>query len=129
MNYEKKFNAVPVSVDDLYLAVSEVHKMAEEKCDWEGRMLTLGLIFDGDSDKSQAVDMRLTALANIVSAGVLPVETVVFEGEGAQVAPCVWQAAAIAHFKVDEASHAAEFERQQFLDMARTLATKPEARH
>jgi hypothetical protein len=65
-------NAVFVTIDDMFLASAEIHKLPSEDRNWEGRMNCLTQIFRGRRDKAFVVNARLEAMARLVSAGKLP---------------------------------------------------------
>ena len=65
-------NAVLVSVDDMFLASAEIHKLPVETCNREARTRCLKRVFGERSDMVFVVNARLEAMARLVGAGKLP---------------------------------------------------------
>lgn len=116
-DFEGVLNAVPVSVEDLHIAVHEVHKSNPKSAEVEARLLTLAEVFGGHREKGAAVEARLTAMANIVATGALPDNVVsVVDGGAVDVGLPVWQAAATLPLIVDEEVGDVEFDARAFVD-------------
>lgn len=71
-NLIARVNTVDVSVDDLLLASDEIHKLAPDQRDWEGRAICTARLFRGEHYKAFAVTSRLEAMAKLISSGELP---------------------------------------------------------
>jgi hypothetical protein len=117
LDFQGLLNAVPVSVEDLHLAVHEVHKSCPRSAEVETRLVRLAGVFGGQREKGAAVEARLTAMANIVSTGALPAHVVsVVDGGAVDVGLPVWQAAATLPLIVVEEVGDVEFDAREFLD-------------
>jgi hypothetical protein len=68
-NLIARVNAVPVTVEDMYLAVAEIHKLPLKTCNREARTRSLARIFNGQTYKVIAVNSRLEAMGEVVRSG------------------------------------------------------------
>ena len=68
-NLIARVNAVPVTVEDMYLAVAEIQKLPLETCNREARTRCLARIFNGQDYKVIAVNYRLEAMGQVVRSG------------------------------------------------------------
>lgn len=97
MKMALELNAVRVTMKDLLLASSEVHKLPPEDRDWEGRLHLMVRLFPGEGKKASAVDLRLTAMSNLVRRGVLANWVVPESADGStRIAEPVWRTTATA---------------------------------
>lgn len=127
-DFQGLLNAVPVSVEDLHIAVQEVHKACPKSADVETRLCTLSGIFGGHREKGAAVEARLTAMANVVATGALPKDVIaVVDGGAVDLMLPVWQAAATLPLIVDEEVGDVEFDARAFLDATVQFAGHPAA--
>ena len=68
-NLIARLNAVSVTVEDLHLAVAEIHKLPLQTCNREARTRCLARIFNGQDYKVIAVNYRLEAMGEVVRSG------------------------------------------------------------
>ena len=61
--WKADLNRVEVSVDDLRRAAHEVHQLAPEDRNWEGRLFAMVRVFKGEPNKGLAVEYRLVAMS------------------------------------------------------------------
>ena len=66
-----RLNAVPVKVEDLFLAAAEIQKLPLETCNRAARVRCAAQIFNECDYKAVAVNSRLEAMARIVKSAKL----------------------------------------------------------
>lgn len=108
-------NAVRVSMKDLLLASSEVHKLPPEDRDWDGRLHLMVRLFPGERLKASAVDLRLTAMSKLIKSGVLANWVLPEAGDGStSIAEPVWMTTATAPLLLSDDK--AYFDESSFIE-------------
>lgn len=94
-DFLEQINEVEITIDDLLDVAEEVHKLAPEDRNWEGRAFTMARMFKGQPHKAMAIDSRLTAMSEIIESGSLPGWALPKTKDGSVgVAEPVWRATA-----------------------------------
>ena len=118
---QNEVNAVKVTVEDLLNATDEVHKLAPDDRNWEGRLHAMTRLFKGQPRKAMSVEYRLVAMSCLLEDGILPGWATPTSSDGSvQVAQAVWEAAASEPLIVEDPE--AYFDKHSFLQRVLSLA-------
>jgi len=71
-NLIARVNAVSVSGEDLMLASAEIQRLPREACNREARIRCLALMFEGRRGKAWVVNLRLEAMAHLLTTVEIP---------------------------------------------------------
>ena len=126
MDIEKRVNSVTITPEELLKVSEEVHKLPERERDFEGRSILMIKMFSGEPDKVTSIDLRLTAMSEMIDTGNLPGWATPKQPDGSVlIAEPVWVAAVEEPllFKGNDAY----FDKEKFLEKVLSSAI-PEGR-
>ncbi|MEK6407709.1 MAG: hypothetical protein AABN34_12155 [Acidobacteriota bacterium] len=63
----KRINSTPVSKEEIFEVLTEIHELDEEERDWEGRAITIIRLHSEEPGKAESLQFRIEALARLIT--------------------------------------------------------------